>query len=108
MKIMITDKEKFQIIEWAKFYLCFSKIWEESDTHAYTSLLLSLRYKTALYLVQCREFLKWGWFYMENSPDYDSDKEFFVFNCILRMFNENQLINIAKHVLPVARPIPFF
>ncbi len=107
---MIKDSEKYQIINWGKFYLCYSKNWEESDTHAYTSLLLSLRYKTALYSISCREFLKWGWFYMENSCYYDKDKEFFVFNCILRMFDEKQLINVAKHVPPpVTRPmIPIF
>lgn len=108
MKIMIKDSEKYQIIDWGNFFMNNNPIWEEFDTRAYRALLISLEYKNALYSITCREFLKWGWFYMENSPDYDPDREFFVFNCILRMFDENILINVARHVLPVARPIPIF
>ena len=107
---MLRDSEKYQLINWGRFYLGFSRVWEESDTRAYKTLIRSLRFKTALNYIVCREFLKWGWFYMENSPDYNPSSEFFVFNCILRMFDEKQLINVAKHVLPPVRSpmIPIF
>ncbi len=47
---------------------------------------------------------------MENSLEYDPNREFFVFDVILSLFDETILINIAKHVLPpVTRPmIPIF
>ena len=47
---------------------------------------------------------------MENSPEFDPNREFFVFDVILSMFDEMALKEIAKHVLPpVRRPmIPIF
>ena len=38
--------------------------------------------------------MKWGWFYIENSPEYDPNREFFVFDVILSLFDENLLIDI--------------
>ena len=105
---MIKDSEKHQIFNWGNYFLCNNKIWEEFDTRACRSLIISLEHKTPLHSIVCKEYLKWGWFYMENSPDYDPDKEFLVFDVMLSMFNDISLIDIAKHVLPVAKPIPIF
>jgi hypothetical protein len=105
---MIKESEKRQILNWGNYFLTKNAIWEESDTCAIKALLISLGYKTPVYSIGCREYLKWGWFYMENSPDYDPDREFLVFDVMLSIFDEDVLIDIAKHVLPVARPIPSF
>ena len=104
---MIKDSEKRQILNWGNYFLSKNTIWEESDTRACKTILISLEYKTLLPSIVCREYLKRGWFYMENSPDYDPDREFLVFDFMLSSFDENALIDIAKHVT-VARPIPSF
>nr|WP_147664636.1 hypothetical protein [Candidatus Prometheoarchaeum syntrophicum]QEE17752.1 hypothetical protein DSAG12_03590 [Candidatus Prometheoarchaeum syntrophicum] len=105
MKIMAKQSEKIRFMNWGNFFQYNCPHWKESDARAYISAFLSrCSPKKALNAFACKEYVKWGFFYMENAPTYDSNKDFFAFDVLLSLFDEKTLSEIAMGVPPPVQP----